>query len=1037
MLGDGIQRINPPVESLMFLNRLPYFLSFLLSLMVFQMVYAESNTLLNENGLSHLAQSTLLTEEVLIQRQRIVDEERTNLRIYKDKVNDEELALPDKLIRLQVEDVTDKVTNAVMLEQETLALNRDKVSLILKNQQDTIQNQQALLTDKQELLVSLAKNPSQTQLYKTQLADAREQVDLLTRVLGVEAEYATILQTRLNLTTTHHKLITEWYQALQNIRQHSAKQDLETAIQQEHQTYLSRAADFRQRLEKVTNDAQRYTLNLHIYATDEKAQQSLVNLRLTLLESRIKALQDNRKQLVVSKKLVNDMARLLEEIEEIKQGLESKLALLNQQQENLIKRGRIWSRQDHTKYYRQGVSALKELERLLSQQSKRLPPLLVSAEAVHTTLADTYAVKQEQQLLLRRHLPSTLIEWQSLTEELIALPALLLREVSDIYQSIAQAIKQASYQTWGIIAVATIIWLGLFVWLRLTLTQIYATLSSIAKRSFAINSLLISMRLLHLNQFSVIITGLVLIVLWFIQPSETSLLLVLFIAAFWLGVKVPINLTWLLLSSKKLRNIKRRSKLYKHISWLVVITGFFFFDTALAHLFPLSLNLRDVIDTAFMLFLSFTLLPVLRIRNLVISVLHTELPQLQGYWFLVIRVISLLVPMSIFVVAVCGLMGYINLGWNVAKHLSLFLLVLTGWLIVRGIMRDIINVLKNLALKHSNYGLLWTQDLIPLLHKLLNIALFIAALSVLFRVNGWHNDVAIQEKISEFLSYGLFTLGKSTVTVTNVLIGVVTLWMVFWLGGWFRQITYRWIYSGISDLGIRHSLSVFTQYSVVLIGLLVTLRIVGIDLTTLTIFAGALGVGIGFGLQNIANNFISGILLLLERPLRTGDIVNIAGQHEGTVTQIGIRSLTIRAWNHQEIIVPNSEIISNSFTNWTHSDKVMRTTLMIGISYDDDLHIADTILRKIITGHSAILTDPDHSITLWDFANSSINFRVDYFINLNTHSIFKTRHEVLLTIWDSFKKAGITIPYPQQDVHVKHMTQIPTFEDMQGMPNHV
>jgi potassium efflux system protein len=246
---------------------------------------------------------------------------------------------------------------------------------------------------------------------------------------------------------------------------------------------------------------------------------------------------------------------------------------------------------------------------------------------------------------------------------------------------------------------------------------------------------------------------------------------------------------------------------------------------------------------------------------------------------------------------------------------------------------------------------------------------------------------------------------------------------VFWFGGWCRAVTYRWVFSRIVDLGVRNSLSVFTQYFVVLSGLFIVLRILGLDLTTLTIFAGAVGVGIGLGMQTIANNFVSGLLLLIERPLRSGDIVKI-GANEGEISRIGIRSLTVRTFDNLEVIIPNSEVINNAFTNWTHNDKVVRTVLMIGASYDADPHQVKAILERILNKNKTVLREPTPLVLLWEFGHSSVDFRIQYFIDMGKDSLLKTRADILLAVWDAFKQEGVGIPYPQRDLYIKEIPAV-------------
>lgn len=132
-----------------------------------------------------------------------------------------------------------------------------------------------------------------------------------------------------------------------------------------------------------------------------------------------------------------------------------------------------------------------------------------------------------------------------------------------------------------------------------------------------------------------------------------------------------------------------------------------------------------------------------------------------------------------------------------------------------------------------------------------------------------------------------------------------------------------------------------------------------------------------------------------------------------------MRSLTVQTFDNESVIIPNSEVISNAFINWTHGDRVLRTILWVGISYDADPHQAQAIIEKVLQEHPAILADPEPRALLWDFADSSVKFRVQYYIDLGQYSLLTIHHEVLLSIWDRFKEADIRIPYPQRDLYIK------------------
>lgn len=252
----------------------------------------------------------------------------------------------------------------------------------------------------------------------------------------------------------------------------------------------------------------------------------------------------------------------------------------------------------------------------------------------------------------------------------------------------------------------------------------------------------------------------------------------------------------------------------------------------------------------------------------------------------------------------------------------------------------------------------------------------------------------------------------------DIILAVLVVWIVFWLAGWFRGISYRWFFLNIADVGIRHSLSVFIQYIVLFIGFLIVFKIIGIDPTALSVFAGAMGVGIGFGMRDVVNNFISGILLLVERPLRVGNFVTI-GSLKGTVKRIGIRSLVLEGEDDQKIIVPNSKVISGSFTNsgeFLEEDAeglIEKTTIKIGVSYHSDPHLVEDVIKGILETMPNILSDPAPQVHLLEFADLKMNFAISYFVDSKCVETSEVKSKMLFSIWDRFKVAGIRLKIPE------------------------
>ena len=209
-------------------------------------------------------------------------------------------------------------------------------------------------------------------------------------------------------------------------------------------------------------------------------------------------------------------------------------------------------------------------------------------------------------------------------------------------------------------------------------------------------------------------------------------------------------------------------------------------------------------------------------------------------------------------------------------------------------------------------------------------------------------------------------------------------------------------------------LSVFT------IGIFVAFAASGIPIDKLTIIIGALGVGIGFGLQNIINNLVSGIVLAFEKPMQIGDVIEIEN-HIGTVKEIGIRSSKITTYDGAEIVVPNGEFISKQITNWTLTNTYRRIELIIGVAYESDLNNVKELLDHIVENHPGIIKFPKPIVLLHEFSDSSVNFRVLFWTG-DFDSWTSLKSSVLLDIFKAFKENGITIPFPQHDIHVKTTT---------------
>lgn len=933
--------------------------------------------------------------------------------------------------QLASQQVSESQIQHATLKTKALTVKLTELNLAQQTLENHLEQKRQRLQKARDTLLDLEKLPTETSEEKHQanLAQRRAQLELQQRDIDLDTKQLAQLLEQQKQVEQQRDLSQRWLEHLQNVWAQQQQQNISADLQAEQQDYLKQINELLQQLEKNTLDSpQRTLLNTQLHTLQTQLQRSQSSLQQKAWKAQLEAISKQPDNLSAYRETQQKLAQLRAQVIQQQRLQQEQFNVIAQQQALLVQqqaelRGRDKQRGEQTK------QMLETLTQALAQDAHTLQTLLTTLDAHQHDLDIAYQNNLRQRLFRQRTLPQNEQQWQALVQDFARLPKLFLDEWLVTWRSLLTAMQHLTHLLWWLLVLGSVVWFSLL-WLWCQVLERWCQHWHYKRqRSFLIKMALLGLRLLTMNLVSLAVIAWLLLLLWIASPpGQDNVLFVLIFLCAWIGVKISVNLAWLLLSDRHLLKLRKRSKTYRHFVSFMWIMGVFTVITALTHTVggsldtPLSQTTLDIIDTLFMLSLSWMVLAIMRVRYALLNLIK---PLASVYWFHVLQFSTLLIPLSLIAVTLLGVLGYINLGWYVAQQLSIFVLVLSLWMVARGLLNDSEVWLKNLSLRYSNYSLLWTQDVIPLLKKLMGIVVMAGALWLWFFFSGWLHDIAVMQGLQKVLTYQWFTLGGSPIHLLNILIAAMTLWLVFWFGSWCKQVTYRWIYSNINDLGARHSLSVFTQYTVVLIGLIITLQLIGIDLTTVTVFAGALGVGIGFGLQNIANNFISGILLLLERPLRTGDYVNVASQYEGEVTHIGIRALTIRAWNHQEVIVPNSELISNAFTNWTHSDNIMRTTWHIRIGYNTEPAQVLKILQETLMSIKAVLQQPEASVTIWEFAESWMLFRLDYYIDIRRNSLFNTRTELALKSWANLKQAGIHVAYPQQDIHMQTTTDKP------------
>lgn len=195
------------------------------------------------------------------------------------------------------------------------------------------------------------------------------------------------------------------------------------------------------------------------------------------------------------------------------------------------------------------------------------------------------------------------------------------------------------------------------------------------------------------------------------------------------------------------------------------------------------------------------------------------------------------------------------------------------------------------------------------------------------------------------------------------------------------------------------------------------IAVLGLDLSNLALIVGALTVGLGFGLQNVVNNFVSGLILLAERPIKVGDWI-VVGDQQGYVKNIKVRATEITTFDRASIFVPNAELISGTVMNWTHADEMGRVVLPIGVAYGSDTNKVRDTLLMIANAHPQVLAEPKASVAFRGFGDSALDFELRCYIG-DVNNTISVTSDLCFAIDEKFRKENIEIPFPQQDVHIK------------------
>ena len=276
----------------------------------------------------------------------------------------------------------------------------------------------------------------------------------------------------------------------------------------------------------------------------------------------------------------------------------------------------------------------------------------------------------------------------------------------------------------------------------------------------------------------------------------------------------------------------------------------------------------------------------------------------------------------------------------------------------------------------------------------------------------------ILTRLRGFLETPLFNLGETQITLLSVVYFLLLVILLIYLSGKGKTLINRVLARRGVALGVREATGSIARYLMLFIGLLVILQAVGIDLTALSILTGAVGLGIGFGLQNIASNFISGIIILFERPVRIGDRIAV-GDVEGDVVRIGARSTTVLTNDNIDIIIPNSKLITENVVNWTHKERKVRFRIPVTVAFNVDIRKVEQALLEAANDVPEVLDSPAPGVRFMQFGDNGLEFELRAWTTTLVQRKGKFTSAVNFAIYDRFKDHEIEVPYPQRDIHIR------------------
>lgn len=881
--------------------------------------------------------------------------------------------------------------------------------------------------------------PRQDQPIQLQIQKLKDELAFQQKLYSLEQDRIRVLNKTLQVARDQERLQDSWLKSLKATRLWQEEQAVLSKLEQQkadlqasQHEWLIKLDSINKSITSLQEQSERETdkdnllkLNksldeFRVQRVDAEEKSNLKQIALLLISAKQQLAMIAKSQETTSvyalRQTSSEIANILSDLNKIKKLHERKISLIELRQE--IAQEQFAQQDENQNRQQQKLALYEQIKQDYQEQDKTTDSLIVIAQRYQ----EKYKQALSKALARRQVLPSfSTAAWENLGTKIAEMPSMAVNAMDSIKTQLTLSMKNLT--SWGLGWLLFLQGVIFLIWLEgRTLLGKLAVKVKDKRTALGGETLYVLLELVRRNWLGLLLT--IAIFSWFIfsEVPFKSYAILLWLILVWTAFKWGIGLARLTLLEGTVQTTGHDVILYRGLKWSMVLGGIVATLTVLAHQLPVTYEVSDFFNRILMVFfVGLGLFLLLRLR-IVPILLAPHLEQSRPYVRHLIKVLSFLIPLAMLCNAVIGLLGYIQLAWTISKYEMVFVMVLIVYMLARGIMIDLMANLASFTIRHLRNGWLWTEAILKPLDRIIRVFLLFFSIWFIFNLYGWDENTLVISVISQFFKIQLFNVGESPITPLILIQLFIISMVIYWTARWSKEFAYRWLFARTKDVGMRNSMASLFQYSLVLISSYIGLQVLELDWTGLKFVLVAFAAGVGFGLRDTANNLVSGLLLLFERPVRRGDLVTV-GSHEGEVVHIGMRSLVLHTWDHMDVLVPNSEIFSKSFINWTRQDPIIRSTFNIRVQRDDDPRRVRSIIEKILADSPDVLAEPEWQVYFTDVSEDLINIEVRYHINLQISGTrVKVRSDLLFSIWRTFKEAGIRAPYHQQDIHVRTLT---------------